>query len=205
MIYGKDNVLDISKIKGIYGFCETNSSGKSTFCEIISLILFGKTPRCSNSYSFIRCNETEANCSIKLISNGIEYEVTRFFKYHSKNKDEIKTYNILQIKKYIKKNKYNIYVKSSCKKILELDNMTNVFEKEDKFLINMINTEIITYEEIYQLLVISQNRELGFLQEKDKDVMLFKISNLSYLNNIATTCSKKYSELRKNIKDSTVI
>ena len=46
MIYGTNVKLDIDKFNGIVGMCENNSSGKSTLCEIISLILFGETPRC---------------------------------------------------------------------------------------------------------------------------------------------------------------
>ncbi len=205
MIYGNNVKVNIDSFTGITGLYETNSSGKSSLCELLSLVLFSCTPRCKNAYSFIRNGQKEASGTIRLISNNIEYEITRSFIFHSKSDENSKkVYDTLTITKHINKKKYVKYVK--------IDKTTNKSERTDKkdknieykskeFLENLINNEIITYDELYQMLVISQNREKSFLEEKNKDELLFKMANLSYLNTISVKADELYSSNKKNIKD----
>ena len=205
MIYGSNVKVNIDSFNGITGLYETNSSGKSSLCEIISLVLFSCTPRCKNAYSFIRNGQKEASGTLRIISNNILYEITRTFIFHSKSDENSKkAYDTLSIIKHINKKKYIKYVK--------IDKTTNKTERTDKkeknieykskeFLENLILNEIITYDELYQMLVISQNREKSFLEEKNKDELLFKMANLSYLNTISVKADELYSSNKKNIKD----
>jgi exonuclease SbcC len=199
MVYGKDVKLDIDKFNGIVGICENNSSGKSTLCEIISLILFGKTPRCGNGFSFVRNEQKECSCILRIISNGIEYEIKRMFVVHCDNDKKVNT--VFAIKKYInkKKSQSNIYVKNdtNSKKVYKNE---DVIFKSDSEMKDIINNEILTYDELYQMIVISQNREKSFLEEKDKDKLLFKITNLSYLKEISDKIDDLYKETKRSIK-----
>jgi DNA repair exonuclease SbcCD ATPase subunit len=199
MIYDKDIKIDINKFHGITGICETNSSGKSTLCEIISLILFGYTPRCDNIYSFIRNNQKEGNATLKIMSNGIEYEITRQFILHSSTDDKF-AHETFMIKKYIDKQKgqYIHYVKQDARKT-KIDGAVYKTKEEMR---NIINNEIITYDELYQMIIMSQNREKSFLEEKDKDELLFKTTNLSYLKLISNTIDDLYSDTKNSIKDT---
>jgi exonuclease SbcC len=204
LVYGKDVNIDIEKINGIVGICETNSSGKSTLCEIISLVLFGKTPRCNTGFSFIRNGQKESSCSISLISNGTEYEITRMFSVHYKEDKKVNTTFIIkkiinkkkgQCIKYVKKDLFsqNLYKKSK---------EDDIVFKSDSDMAEIINKEIITYDELYQMIVISQNREKSFLEEegKEKNNLLFKMANLSFLNDISNKSDELYKNTRRDIK-----
>ncbi len=199
MVYGKDVKLDIDKLNGIVGICENNSSGKSTLCEIISLILFGKTPRCNNGFSFVRNEQKESSCILRVISNGIEYEIKRMFTIHCDDDKKVNT--VFAIKKYInkKKSQSNIYVKNDTNSKKVYKNEEVIF-KSDSEMKDIINNEILTYDELYQMIVISQNREKSFLEEKDKDKLLFKITNLSYLKEISDKIDDLYKETKRSIK-----
>lgn len=199
MIYGENVKIDIDKFIGIIGMCENNSSGKSSLCEIESLILFGKTPRCSNGFSFIRNGQKESSCILRLISNGIEYEIKRMFTVHYNDDKKINTTFV--IKKYINKKKGQciIYVKNDTYSKKLYKNEDVVF-KSDSEMKDIINNEILTYDELYQMIVISQNREKSFLEETEKDKLLFKIANLSYLKDISDKIDDLYKETKRSIK-----
>ncbi len=198
MVYGKDVKFDISTMFGIIGMCENNSSGKSTLCEIISLILFGETPRCNNGFSFVRNGQKECYGIIRLISNGIEYEIKRMFTVHYKDDKKVNTTFV--IKKYINKKKGHciIYVKNDIfnRNLYKNEGVTFKADNEMK---DIIVKEIITYDELYQMIVISQNREKAFLEEKDKDrdEILFKMANLSYLRDISDKSESLYKDTKK--------
>jgi predicted DNA-binding protein (UPF0251 family) len=63
----------------------------------------------------------------------------------------------------------------------------------------MIKDEIITYEEIYQMIIISQKRDMSFLTSTTKCELLLKMSNLSYLDKIKTTCLHDMNCYKKDI------
>ena len=206
MVFGENVKIDISKLNGITGMCETNSMGKSTLCELISIILFAESPRCDKHASFIRMGETYADGTITLTSNNEEYEIKRIFKKHGKY-DMTKPDNILYIKKYINKEK-NIYKMYSNAEYIKTDkndkDSTNEWKKKDKNkLIKRINKHIITYDEIYEILIVSQERENSFLKSKNKVEFLFKLTNLSFLNIItvksANICGTIKAEITNTI------
>ena len=199
LVYGNNVKIDVKKINGIVGICETNSSGKSTLCEIISLTLFDKTPRCNIGFSFVRNGQKESSCILRLISNGIEYEIKRVYTVHYKNDKKVN--NTFVIKKYIdkSKDKFILYIKNdSFSKNLYKNKDVNF--KSDSDMKELILKEILTYDELYQMIVISQNREKSFLEEKDKDELLFKMANLSYLKDLSDKIDSVYKEAKKSIK-----
>jgi len=199
LVYGNNVKIDVKKINGIVGICETNSSGKSTLCEIISLTLFDKTPRCNIGFSFVRNGQKESSCILRLISNGIEYEIKRVYTVHYKNDKKVN--NTFVIKKYIdkSKDKFILYVKNDLfSKNLYKNKDVNF--KSDSDMKELILKEILTYDELYQMIVISQNREKSFLEEKDKDELLFKMANLSYLKELSDKIDSVYKETKKSIK-----
>jgi DNA repair exonuclease SbcCD nuclease subunit/DNA repair exonuclease SbcCD ATPase subunit len=207
MIYGNNVNIDFENIAGVAGICETNSSGKSIFCEAISLNLFGYTPRCNISYSFVRNKQKNASLTLKLISNGIEYEITRY--YHFRGENEMKTNKVnenLSIKKYVNKKK-NVFTFYSINKYFNdnnnIDDDTIVYKNKNEMK-TIIETEIITYDEIYQMLVMSQNREKSFLDinNSEKDELLLKMANLSYLKVISISAENLYKSTKNSIKDT---
>jgi DNA repair exonuclease SbcCD ATPase subunit len=191
MIFCDDTELNFENIEGIIGICETNSMGKSTLCEYISITLHGKSPRCSNELSFIRNNKDECEATVILKMNNVLYEITRKIKTHGESKKD--TY--LYVKKYLTKTKYIVYTND---KIYEKKNKNDmVYKKTDE--IKKIINDILTYDEIYQMFVISQEREKSIFTNEKNIELLFEASNLGYINKIAETCSQSLKTMKTNI------
>ena len=214
MIFGKVHI-DFNNLNKLTGLCETNSMGKSSLCEMISLCLFGKTPRCKTSSSFIRQGQTKGSCTLKILSNGCIYVITRRFVKNVKNKQSLNTDEYIHKKencneyveyvKYLDTITYEAYINDICNVPIYVTQNTNFIGKTKKEIEELIEKNIISYDEIYENIVISQNRCNSFIFNKDKVDTLFKISNLSYLSkitDIATTMiTHNKSLLKKNNND----
>ena len=182
MTYGKA-ILDFKKIDGITLLCEQNGAGKSILCESVSIALCGRTPRCENPSSFVRLGMDKGTIIIKLKSNNIDYDVIRtFYKSETTAKRansmvEIRTY------KNREKNTFDyITSKGSVAKKNEIE--------------SIINKKIITYEEIFRTIVISQTRAESFIMSKNKGDILFEMVNLSYLTKVVNSVMTE----KRNIK-----
>lgn len=194
LIYGENTGLNIESINGILGVCQSNSFGKSSLCEMISLILFGKTPRCSNSKSFIRRGQSCGIGSVKMVINDTEYEVTRTIKLHGKvTKENIHADTTLELKKSVTNQLTHVY--NSDKKIAENEGYEHVLLKELQLTIN----NLISYDEVYGMLIVSQERENSFLKNENKVDLLFKVSNLGYIDKISQQCSLDLITIKRNI------
>jgi len=220
MIYGENSKINLKDIEGVMGVCETNSMGKSTICESISLVLFGETPRCKSVFSFIKKNMNEGFCMIKLSSNNNYYEIKRTMKRKGcggKKKFELFEENnengnnsivirkqdyeqIIEFVKYTnsKKTKYDAYTNDDD--IVKSSKNIKFVKKSKDDIEKIIEREIITYDEIYENIVVSQSRENSFVRSDDKINMLFKISNLSYLSDISKKSIIISNQMKKNIK-----
>jgi hypothetical protein len=192
-----DTNITFSDINGIYGLCESNSFGKSSLCELLSICLFGMSPRCTSQGSFIRNEQLEGNVTVKLQSNNTEYEIKRTIKHHSKQKKGNPDI-FIEIKKYDSKknNKYKLY--TNIQKYAKSDDKDIVYMKKE-CLSDKIKNEIISYAEIYEMMIVSQGRAESFLAKDNKCELLFKMSNLSYLDKIKTECSSLISSHKTGI------
>lgn len=198
LIYGENTGLNIESINGILGVCQTNSFGKSSLCEMISLILFGKTPRCENAKSFIRRGQSYGSGTIKMTINDACYEITRTLKLHGKvTKENVHADTTLELKKVINSDKNNITVYNSDKKIVESEGeaYSHVVLKELQLMVN----NLISYDEVYGMLIVSQERENSFLKNPNKVDLLFKVSNLGYIDKISQQCSSELTTIKRNI------
>lgn len=195
MIYGENTSLNVKSINGILGVCQSNSFGKSSLCESLSLIVCGMTPRCSCAKSFIRKGQQTGYGTVTLTINDTEYEITRTFKCHGKN-SSMNADVTLELKKCtgLKINDYVVY--SSDKR--QAEKYSSYVYTPLKEIQSMID-ELLVYEEIYSMLIVSQDRENSFLKTKDKVGILFKVTNLGYIDKISQKCVGELTQLRKNM------
>ena len=189
MIFGENTQLNIESINGIMGVCQSNSFGKTTLCEMISLILHGKTPRCTTHNSFIRRGQTCGEGTVTLNVNDITYKIKRSIKRKTNSIYPIVTIEVENV------NDNQIY---STDKKYESKN-DNIYKYKDKDSIDKLIGNILTYDEIYNMLVVSQNRENSFLKNKEKINLLFNVSNLGYIDKVTDKCSTGLSQTKKNI------
>lgn len=194
LIFGEKTGLNIENINGIFGICKTNSYGKSSLCEIISIILHGKSPRCKILKSFVRKGQRNCTGTIILEINKVLYEITRHIIFRGFK--DIKTNDsYIDIKKYIGK-KIVVYTDDKSKST----NKNVIFKKTDE--IEKIVNSVLSYDEIYQMIVVSQDREKSFLKYDNKIALLFEASNFGFINKIAEKCGTDYSHMKKKITSS---
>lgn len=191
----KDVVIKFNKDNNVFGFCENNSSGKSTLCEMISLVLSGETPRCSDNGSFVKTGEKMGTCSLKLKVNGICYFVTRYFyKKGGNGKDE--TY--VDFIKYAgnKETEYVAYTNNDD--IKRENNKVKFIKMTLSDVEKIINNEILSYDEIYENIVVSQDRTNSFVSSRDKVESLLKMTQLSYVKELADIAKNRLGKKRTN-------
>jgi DNA repair exonuclease SbcCD ATPase subunit len=196
LIYGNTE-LNIENITGVLGVCQSNSFGKSSMCEMISLILFGKTPRCEFSKSFIRRGQIHGSGTIKMVINDIEYEITRTIKLHGTIKTATCANTLLEFKKIENKatGQHIIYV-GDKKYSGDVD---DVYKYKPLKEIQTMICDLVSYDEVYSMIVVSQDRENSFLKTPDKVDLLFKISNLGYIDKVSQKCNTDLGQTKRSI------
>lgn len=205
MIFGKDNYIDFSSIVSMTGISSNNSSGKSIICEIIGICLFMKSPRSIDGRSFIRKGCSNGNISVTLFVNSVKYIVTRTLKYYKNSSFN----NYCSLERYDKNenNEYiNTYNYTNWKDLCNKKNKTYI-QKSTQELDNIINSNIFSYQELYEFVIVSQTKEESFLKSDKKMDFLFKITNLSFILEIHNSAlslskslkSKATSDINTNI------
>lgn len=207
MRYGENVILDLSKMNGVVGLCETNSMGKSTICESPSIILHGKTPRCEVPVSFIKKGKIECYGIIWLLVDKVEYMIKRIIRRRGVSKRaKVKNENsnkkkdgevFLEIIKYTNKEKGEYEAYTNCRESL---NGKILFKKMDDIasIQKMIDVDIISFDDMYKNFIVSQGRCNSFVNVKNKRDELFNKTTLSYLNNIGDNSINKLTLLKKN-------
>lgn len=180
--------LNFEKIQGILGGCQNNSFGKSSLIELLSICLHLKSPRCSNPNSFVRRGMDDGECSVKIKVNDIIYIVRRVIKRKS---NFVVITNLKTNEEFTSENR-----RSKFKKETHLGSKNEVEDFMNKF--------ILSYDEIYEVLIMSQSRENGFLELDDDDKVkkTFKMTNLEYIDTIATACVSELTRLKTKITET---
>lgn len=189
MIFGNTSI-NFSNASGVIGICENNSMGKSTICEFMSIALHGKSPRCSDQLSFIRNNCKECEITAILKMNNIKYEINRKIIKAS----SIQSQTIITIKKYI--DDFNFVAYTDNKQFAL--SKTQGIEYIDRDSIKQKINDILSYDEIYKMFVISQEREKSLFKDNEKVNLLFNAANLGFINVAADACDSIIQKTRKN-------
>jgi DNA repair exonuclease SbcCD ATPase subunit len=194
--YGENVEIDFEGMNGAYGIHSTNSSGKSSALEMLSIIMYARSPRCDVLKSFIRKGQTKCSGSVSLKVNDIKYQISREIKTAS-NKE---TTNVV-IKKTNSSGKKTIYTNDKLHVNKNKVIFKNYKSKDGDDMISMLN-KILSYDEIYQNIIFSQEREKSFIKCDDKYQLLLKVSGYNFLNQVIEKCSKDFSSMKKAISTS---
>jgi DNA repair exonuclease SbcCD ATPase subunit len=176
-IFGENNFIDFTKLKGIVGLPGLNSSGKSSFVDAILQSIFGSCTRGSR-YDMINSNKNSYKSEIVLEVNGVKYKINRVANRNKSKKKSIKD-------------------PDAKEKILFYEGNKNISDKNTKQTQALITQKIGTvFDFIISCFVtqksMSQGECIGFaeLNGKDRKNMLCKIARLDvydYLSKIYST------------------
>ena len=75
--YGEDNVIDFSKMNGIYGIFGKNALGKSSICSSLIYCLFDKAERSSKGSDVINSGKSSFRCKLEFEISGVRYFIER--------------------------------------------------------------------------------------------------------------------------------
>jgi DNA repair exonuclease SbcCD ATPase subunit len=78
--YGKDNVLDFTNFRDIYGLFAKNKEGKSATLEILLYVMFDQCNRANKAGDVINYNATTFDCKFNFEINNINYFIERHAK-----------------------------------------------------------------------------------------------------------------------------
>jgi DNA repair exonuclease SbcCD ATPase subunit len=75
--YGEGNVVDFSKLKGIYGLFAKNAAGKSSILSSLCFCLFDKTDRVNKASDVLNIQKSTFSCKFNFEIDGIDYFIER--------------------------------------------------------------------------------------------------------------------------------
>lgn len=75
--YGEDNVIDFSKMNGVYGIFGSNASGKSSILSSLIFCLFDKFERGSKGSHVLNVQKSSFRCKLEFEISGVHYFIER--------------------------------------------------------------------------------------------------------------------------------
>lgn len=183
-IYGENNFIDFTRFNGIVGLSDLNSSGKSSFVDIILMSVFGECTRGSRR-DMINSNKKGYKCEIEIEVNNILYKVIR---------------NVF--KNSEKKNRRN----DVREEIIFFENGKNIAGKSITETQKLITQKIGTmYDFIVSCFVtqkaMSKGVCIGFeeMTTKERKILLCKVARLDVYDFLSSECSTLLSSARIEI------
>lgn len=176
-VYGKNNIIDFTKLKKITGLLAPNKYGKSSIIEILIQSIWGTNTKGVNNNEIINNTTNDYETKVILTCNGIKYMIIRYGKLIvSKVKEEVSLFTF------------------------DDDNRINI-SKDSK---NETEQEIVkifgNYHDYLKTCIMTQNHPYNFVDMKqtEKKEFLNKLFRFDILRNI----SKKASYIRNQLTSS---
>jgi len=177
-IYGENNLIDFTKFKNIMGISGPNSSGKSSFIDIILYSLFEESTR-GDRYDLINANKKAFKSKIIIELNNVKYTIIRTLSRNSKTTKEV------QATTEFYENDTNISGKNKKE--------TDIFIRDKIGLIDdLLISSIVTQKSLFQ------GRSIGFSElssDKKRDI-LCKLSRLDIYDNLYNDTTSKLRSLK---------
>lgn len=174
-VYGQDNYIDYSSLKGIVNISGQNGIGKSSLIHCILYSIYGLCEELSGKYDYINTKERELETLIVLDINGMEYKIFRECRFGDAKKTE----------------------KNVSNNVIIYENNKDISGKS----LPEINKQIIDIvgnpENFKNICIMEQKRNESFLNLKDteKTDYLFKILKLDIYNEV---CDSIATEVKLN-------
>ena len=180
-IYGENNKIDFTKFKNIMGIIAPNSSGKSSFIDVILYSIFENCTR-GDRFDLLNKNKTSFKSKIKLEINDVKYTIIRTLTRNSKKSNDIKA------GAEIYENGINISGKdkSDTDKIIS-QKMGDIYD--------FIITSIVTQKSLFQ------GKSIGFveLSSNEKRDILCKLARLDIYDNLYNDTSTKLKSFKAEL------
>ena len=182
--YGKDNVVDFTNMKGLYGLFAPNASGKSTFLDSITYCIFDKCSRASKASNVLNNRATSFSCKFQFELNGKDYFIERIA---TKGRHD------------------HVRVAVNFYSVDDLGNQESLNGKERSETNSNIRSVLGTYEDFVLTTLSIQNNNSGFIdmdQRNRKDLLsqFLDINVFETLYDIANTDIKEVATLLKEYK-----
>jgi len=75
--YGKDNIIDFTKLNGIVGMFAPNATGKSALLDALSFCLFDTSSRTYKAERVLNNKKSSFNCKVNFEIDGLDYFIER--------------------------------------------------------------------------------------------------------------------------------
>lgn len=177
-IYGENNKIDFTKFKNIMGIIAPNSSGKSSFIDVILYSIFENCTR-GDRFDLLNKNKSSFKSKIKLEINDVKYTIIRTLTRNSKKSNDIKA------GAEIYENGVNISGKdkSDTDKIIS-QKMGDIYD--------FIITSIVTQKSLFQ------GKSIGFveLSSNEKRDILCKLARLDIYDNLYNDTATKLKSFK---------
>ncbi len=207
LVFGENNRIDFNT--GSYYVSEVNSSGKSCLIDIMSIALHSKSPRTSIRNEYIRHGQTKASTKICLSVNGNLYKIIRVFKRKTLSSQATESIIFEKDNQILfdltKENRDNESEdedqnQDPTEELIEdtdKNKMTKISDR--KKIKEIIDKEIISYEDTFLCCIVSQTKKINFLSADNKRDLLLKYSGLSIFSNICEYAAKKCGEMTRQL------
>lgn len=180
-IFGENNKIDFRKFKNIMGIVAPNSSGKSSFIDVIIYSIFEECTR-GDRFDIININKNSLKTKIVLKINDVKYTITRTLTRNSKSSKDVKA----SVELY--ENDVNISGKDK-------KDTDDIIKKKIGEPYDFIITSIVTQKSLYQ------GKSIGFAElssDKKRDI-LCKIARLDIYDNLFNDTSTKIRSLKSEL------
>jgi DNA repair exonuclease SbcCD ATPase subunit/DNA repair exonuclease SbcCD nuclease subunit len=174
-VYGQDNYIDYSALKGIVNVSGQNGIGKSSLIHCILYSIYGLCEELSGKYDYINTKERELETLITLDINGVEYKIFRECKFGDAKRTE----------------------KNVTNNVIIYENGKDISGKSLPEINKQIFTIVGNPDNLKNICIMEQKRNESFLNLKDteKTEYLFKILKLDIYNEL---CDSISSEVKLN-------
>jgi DNA repair exonuclease SbcCD ATPase subunit/DNA repair exonuclease SbcCD nuclease subunit len=174
-VYGQDNYIDYSALKGIVNVSGQNGIGKSSLIHCILYSIYGLCEELSGKYDYINTKERELETLIILDINGVEYKIFRECKFGDVKRTE----------------------KNVTNNVIIYENGKDISGKSLPEINKQIFTIVGNPDNLKNICIMEQKRNESFLNLKDteKTEYLFKILKLDIYNEL---CDSISSEVKLN-------
>jgi DNA repair exonuclease SbcCD ATPase subunit len=177
-IFGENNKIDFNKFKNVMGIIAPNSSGKSSFIDVILYSIFEECTR-GDRFDLLNTTKNSFKSKIKLEINDVKYMIVRTLIRNSKTSKEIKA----GVELY--ENNENISGKDK-------KDTDNIIKEKIGDINDFIITSIVTQKSLFQ------GKSIGFVEltsDKKRDI-LCKLARLDIYDSLFNDTSTKLRSLK---------
>jgi len=179
--YGENNVIDFTKLKGLYGLFAPNAAGKSTLFEALSFCIFDKCNRTSRAEHVLNNRSTEFFGKFEFDIGDKSYVIERT---GQQRKDHVRVI-------------VNFYT------ISESGEMQSLNGKERSDTNKIIRTYLGTYEDFVLTSYSVQNNNTGFIDmgQRERKELLAQFLDSDIFEHLYKVANEESKELASVIKD----